>query len=152
MAEQKKEDVKLAYWICPCGKETVQPVGPDVKLVKECPNCKREHDRIREVDGSFSDFKTAPEWFVKEFQDHLNKISTTENQFRQLAFQECEVNRQKMETQSLLKDRQKHSHNIVNSGVKRLKLHRDKTKDWAYNPGIKKFLGRTLPPGMKEAK
>ena len=147
-----KNDVKLAYWICPCGKETVQPIGPDVKMVEICPDCKRPHDRIREADGSFTDFITAPEWFNEEWLAHMKKLGDAEMNFRQAAFQECEQNRKKMESQQLMKERQKHSQNVVAGGVRRLKLHKRKGIDWAYNSVIKKFIGRPFPPQMKEAK
>ena len=152
MLEPKKEDAKLAYWLCECGKETIQPTGLNQKLITHCPDCKREHEKCREPDGSITEFFTAPEWFNDEWIAHMKKMGDRDQEFRQLSFQEVEAHEKKVEVHKLLKQTQKHTHNIVREGCRRLKLLKRKDMEWAYNPELKKFLGRKVvapPPGVK---
>ncbi len=111
----------------------------------ECPKCKREHDKMREPDGSITDFCSAPDWFIQEWNEHMQKLQQRDVKFRQLAFQETEIQQQKIEMHKLLKETEKRTHNIVESGCRRLKLLKRKDIDWAYNPGVRKFIGRPKP-------
>ena len=61
-------ETKTAKWICPCGEETVQPTGPGQKIITHC-KCGREHDRMQEPDGSFTDYVTAPDWFKQDWKN-----------------------------------------------------------------------------------
>jgi len=132
-----------AKWVCECGKETVQPQGG--RIVERCPDCNSSLSQLREPDGSMTSFVVAPEWFLKEWQEHMAAMQKKDVLFRQLAFQEVEISRQKIEAQENLKSAQKKTRNIIEAGARRLKLLKQKDVDWGFNAGLKRFVGRKKP-------
>jgi len=141
MTDEKKQ----AMWLCPCGTETPQPIGPGVKFIDKCPKCGKDHERCREADGTVSRFVVPPDWFKTEWQEHMQKIMDKDTKFKQCSYQEVKMRRLKEEAFDDLNSQEKKAEIIVDTAIRRLHLHKEKDMMWAFNPALGRFTGRPKP-------
>lgn len=138
-------ETKFPTWLCSCGAETPQTPG---KMIEKCPKCGKEHDRCREADGSITQLVKAPDWFMQEWQEHMKKLMDKDTKFKQCAYQEVKMRRVKEEAFDELNSQEKKVEIIVDAGIRRLHLHKDKDIQWGFNPNLGRFIGRPKPKGV----
>lgn len=135
-----EQAVEKAKWICECGKETDQPTGPHVEFKRKC-ECGKELKRLIDPLGVEYHYVNAPEWFQTEFNEQQQKLAQLDHSFKQTSFNLEIQRRQLADNFDRIKDNQQKMNNIIEAGVRRMKLHKDQSRNWGYNPNLKSFIG-----------
>lgn len=132
---------KEAMWLCDCGKETPQPVGG--KVVMHCV-CGKSVSKLRDPDGVETVYVGVPDWFKNEFNDQENKIQKTIQTIHGWEDRRWSAEVGVRQEREALINRRKVMDSIINKGLKRLGLHRNKDMEYRYNPAMNKFMGRKV--------
>lgn len=133
---------KEAKWLCDCGVETPQPEGRGVEVITKCPKCGKEHYKLQDPDGKITEYHTAPDWFVDEWNEQFKKRQNNELQLTQMAYNRAKLERAINEHISKMDNDNKKQQQILEQGLKRTRLFKRQDLHWGYNMVVRKFVGR----------
>jgi hypothetical protein len=137
-----------SYWLCECGKQYEQPLGTVKFPIREICECGKELYKIKDPDGIVTEFVNAEDWFIKEFDEHQNKMTELDIQFRKLSWQREMFNKTITEVVEKIKAAKKTMDNIVEAGARRTKdrdnhsLLKRTNMAWNFIREMRKWAGR----------